>query len=309
MTPCLAMIVRRLSTSLLVILVILLAANQTLALRWNGNVAALITMRSLRAGDLAALHSAERTLTSSGDVCGSSWLLGLVYNSLGDLGRRDKTWETALHCSPAYIQLVRAMAHDNISLAELAAHEHPEQADAWFWLAELKLKDSPEQAINFYWQGLQRQPHNSSAWVQLGRALASMDIQVALNIYDQLELDQLVTADPLLQPEPQFIMASILAKSQPERAIQLYRQGLQRKPYDGVRWYELGDLLSKTDPQAAIEAYLQSCYNGDPGNHGCYGAGLVAEEQGDIQSAIRYYRMSRWEGALQRAGRLEQTLP
>lgn len=90
--------------------------------------------------------------------------------------------------------------------------------------------------------------------------------------------------------------------------IQVYRQGLALDPFNGLRWRELGDLLAGRDAQAAIEAYLQSCYNGDPGANGCWRAGLTAERLGDIRAAIRYYRLSRWSGALERAAQLEQQL-
>jgi len=46
-----------------------------------------------------------------------------------------------------------------------------------------------------------------------------------------------------------------------------------------------------TDPQAALDAFLQSRYHGDPGANGCYGAGWVMEGLGDPQQAIEYYRL------------------
>lgn len=302
------MICRWLFVLLAIVLIILPASARELASRWNGNIAALIIMHNLVAGDPAGLHGAERALSSFDDVCRRSWLLSLIYDSLGDLEHRDKAWETSLRCCRAYIQLVRAMAHDNINLAELAVQIYPDQADAWFWLAESKLENSPEQAVNAHWQGLQLRPHDTKGWMQLGKAMTYLDPQVAWSIYDRIERDPLVAKDSVLQNELRFILAALLSKSQPERAIQLYRDALQHKPHDGIRWYELGDLLAQTDPQAAIEAYLQSCHRGDPGNHGCYGAGRVAEQEGDIQRAIQYYRMSDWEGALQRADELERAL-
>lgn len=72
----------------------------------------------------------------------------------------------------------------------------------------------------------------------------------------------------------------------------LLQEGLALNPRDGLRWRELGDILRSVDSQAAIEAYLQSCFNGDPGSNGCWLAGHVAEDLGDIESAIRYYRFS-----------------
>jgi tetratricopeptide (TPR) repeat protein len=87
--------------------------------------------------------------------------------------------------------------------------------------------------------------------------------------------------------------------------IPYYKKALNLTPYNGKAWRELGDLLSKIDPIAAIEAYLNSCYNGDPGSNGCYRAGTTAEKLGDYQNAIVYYRMSRWSGAHEKADQLE----
>lgn len=96
-----------------------------------------------------------------------------------------------------------------------------------------------------------------------------------------------------------------LAESDLAKIIPLYEKALQIAPYDGIAWRELGDLLAESDPQAAIEAYLNSCYNGDPGSNGCYRAGLTAESLGAYQDAIDYYRMSRWAGAHEKADQLE----
>jgi hypothetical protein len=76
-------------------------------------------------------------------------------------------------------------------------------------------------------------------------------------------------------------------------------------PYAGGRWLELGDLWREIDMKAAINAYLQSCKNGDPHYNGCYRAGFAAEEMGDIASAIRYYRLSKWDVAHEKADKLE----
>ena len=114
-----------------------------------------------------------------------------------------------------------------------------------------------------------------------------------------------------LQPESAdawFWLASARSHEDPQAAIECYRRGLALRPTDGLRWRELGDLLASRDPQAAIEAYLQSCYNGDPGSNGCLRAGWTAERLGDVQAAIRYYRLSRYSGALDRAAQLEQQL-
>lgn len=275
------------------------------------NRANLITLQGLRANDPAALQAAANALRplQARGLCRVSWKLSIVYAALGDLEQRDLARQEALRCSADYIQLSRVMDPQNRPLAEFAVQAYPDRADAWFWMGAIKLKDSPEESIHAFWQGIKLQPDNENAWRDLGKGLASLDIPQALQIYEQLQLDQLVSTDPLLQTEPTFIMAYILSESQPEQAIQLYRQGLQLKPYDGVRWYELGDLLREIDAGAALDAYHQACFYGDPGSHGCYGAGLMAEALGNYALAVRYYRRSTWEGALAKAAALEQSLP
>jgi tetratricopeptide (TPR) repeat protein len=105
-----------------------------------------------------------------------------------------------------------------------------------------------------------------------------------------------------------FWLASTRKPNNPQAAIQLYETGLRLYPFDTLNWIELGDLLSESDPKAAIQAYLHACLNGDPGSNGCYRAGLTAEQLGDVPSAIRYYRYSQWSGAQERANQLEQQL-
>ncbi len=87
----------------------------------------------------------------------------------------------------------------------------------------------------------------------------------------------------------------------------LLRNGLAIDPTDGLRWRLLGDVLIEADVDAAIEAYLQSCFNGDPGYNGCLRAGLAAEQVGDIENAIRYYRYSNYEVVAEKASALEDS--
>ncbi len=105
-----------------------------------------------------------------------------------------------------------------------------------------------------------------------------------------------------------FWLAWIDAKDNPVESIRYYREGLRLEPRDGRRWKELGDLLAGGDPRGAMDAYLQACYNGDPGYNGCWRAGQVAEGQGSIQLAVQYYRLSKWAKALERADELERQL-
>ncbi len=84
-----------------------------------------------------------------------------------------------------------------------------------------------------------------------------------------------------------------------------YLQTVRLEPSYGLAWCRLGRNYSTAgELQKAQEAFLNCCIYGDPGSNGCYGAGRMAEKLGDLQKAIEYYRLSRWDGALDRADEL-----
>lgn len=113
----------------------------------------------------------------------------------------------------------------------------------------------------------EKHPENAKAWYWLGEASAPLDYLVARRAYlKTVELDA----------------------------------------YQGWAWCRLGRNYESTEEyEEAKAAFLNCCYNGDPGSNGCYGAGRMMEKLGNIPQAIEYYRLSRWEGALARADELE----
>lgn len=125
---------------------------------------------------------------------------------------------------------------------------------------------------------------------------------------DDAELARRAVASAPRSAAGYFWLAPILADEAPGEAIELYRQGLALAPRDGHRWLALAELLQPRDEAAALDAYLKACVNGDPGANGCLRAGGLAEAQGDIPAAIKYYRLSNWEGALEMADKLERQL-
>lgn len=138
----------------------------------------------------------------------------------------------------------------------------------------------------------------SSVNLPFAQVMASQDIELA---------ERAVQSHPN-SADAWFWTARLYASEAPVEAVQKYRRGLELNPHDGLAWRELGDLLVENDPEAAIEAYLQSCYNGDPGFHGCLRAGNTAAQQGDIEAAITYYRLSDWPSAHEKADHVEQQL-
>jgi tetratricopeptide (TPR) repeat protein len=92
----------------------------------------------------------------------------------------------------------------------------------------------------------------------------------------------------------------------PKSAVQKI---LSINPKDGLAWRYLGLIyLKEKDLSAAIDAHIQSCYNGDPGSNGCYNAGRLLEQEGRYEEAISFYRLSRHEPYRANADRLEEFL-
>jgi len=120
-----------------IVLIFLSISWSSLLSSLERNHAILITLRSMQSSDPAALYLAENTLISlKDDFCDKPWLLGMVYQALGDLEGRDQARREALRCSSVYTRLVRALAPEDLHLADLAVRAHPGQAEAWFWLAK-----------------------------------------------------------------------------------------------------------------------------------------------------------------------------
>lgn len=148
----------------------------------------------------------------------------------------------------------------------------------------------------------------SAAWGALlacsGDTLAYMPALAA----DDAELAARAVAARPGDAAAYFWLAAATAADAPDSAIDLYRQGLALAPNDGRHWLALGDLLQPTDPADAEDAYGQACLHGDPGANGCLRAGGLAEQRGDPQRALEYYRLSNWSGALEKADALERQL-
>lgn len=138
----------------------------------------------------------------------------------------------------------------------------------------------------------QKLTERNSYWQQ---AMGCHELYVDL-VWDRAGTDP-VLANLAFQQYPQqpttlFWLADSIRQTEPQRAITLYQQGLILNPDNGYYWAELGHLLVAHNPQAAIEAFLQSCRYGDPPNGGCRSAGKVAEQMGNPQAAISYYERS-----------------
>ena len=145
---------------------------------------------------------------------------------------------------------------------------------------------------------------SDNAWAQAIQCNASLILYLHTLLPEKADWAVYATRTQPESAEAWFWLGDL----QPENRLEYYQKGLQFDPTDGRRWIAVGDMLQNIIPQAAIEAYLQGCYNGDPGFNGCVRAGGIAERQGLFEEAIQYYRLSQWEGSQTRADRLEQQL-
>lgn len=139
----------------------------------------------------------------------------------------------------------------------------------------------------------------SSVHMRMLRRLYPAELALA-NLATQLYPDEtaplywLVEAtDPTISNESKPVIQKILTMT----------------PNDGLAWRYLGIILIREgDIQGAIDAHINSCYNGDPGSNGCYNAGRLLEQEGRYEEAISFYRLSIHDFIRANADRLEDLL-
>lgn len=94
-----------------------------------------------------------------------------------------------------------------------------------------------------------------------------------------------------------------------EKSKNIVQRILNINPKDGLAWRYLGIIYIKQgDIPGAIDAHINSCFNGDPGVNGCYNAGRLLEQEGKFEEALYYYRLSSWSVSKENANRLEAEL-
>lgn len=250
------------------------------------------------------------TLGSTGTSdCHGQYLRGVFYNAQGQTLLRDETWKVVLNCSPEYIQMIRSILPLDLELAAYSTQVYPKNPQAWFWRADAQAEKAYEQATKDYLTGLRLDASDITIWRKLSDLMVKLDPKTAIQYLGAFYPDLQTTLQQPGNIELRFLWARLTSQVSPSEGIRLYEEDLRLYPDDGYHWREFGDVLVKNNqPGSAIEAYLQSCYQGDPGSNGCYRAGLTAEGMGDITDAIRYYRLSKWSVSLERADQLEKQL-
>jgi tetratricopeptide (TPR) repeat protein len=89
-------------------------------------------------------------------------------------------------------------------------------------------------------------------------------------------------------------------------ALKAYLKLISLQPHHGLAWCRIGRIYESQEKfEEATNAYLECCKYDDPGSNGCYGAGRMMEILGSPLRAIEYYRLSHWDGAIERADELK----
>ena len=148
----------------------------------------------------------------------------------------------------------------------------------------------------------------SAVWADLLTCATDYTGYMAVLAHDDAALARQAIAVQPDNPAGYFWLAGLSAAGAPDKSIALYQQGLALAPGDGRRWLALGELLDSRDEDAALAAYLQACLHGDPGANGCARAASMVAARGDLETAIRYYRLSNWSEARAQADELERQL-
>jgi tetratricopeptide (TPR) repeat protein len=198
------------------------------------------------------------------------------------------------------LDIMHSMLNNNGNSQQVSirtARDFPEESrENWFLgLLAAKLNDQNMQEI--YWAKYLDSSLPEALW--LVHAGARGNARLAL------QATQVYPNDA----ESWFWLAETLYQTnQNPQAIPAYQRSLQLDPQNGFAWCRLGGLLEYENPIQSRAAYLQCCYHGDFGSNGCFNAGQISEELGEIDAAIKYYRLSQWVESNRRADALERSL-
>lgn len=85
-------------------------------------------------------------------------------------------------------------------------------------------------------------------------------------------------------------LGDVLAATQPDQAITLYRQAVALAPLDNLTWEKLGaSAQARGQTELAIEAFGQACQINPIRNGACHGAARLSYTQGQWDKVIYYF--------------------
>lgn len=149
-----------------------------------------------------------------------------------------------------------------------------------------------------------------SRWIKKLMDCSELYVSMLSKLYpENLELAKLAVWAYPNEVTPYYWLINATDPSLQKIPIGPVKNILSINPEDGLAWRYLGLIyLNDGNIQSAIDAHIQSCYNGDPGSNGCYNAGRLLEQVGRYEEAISYYRLSRHDFIRSNADRLEALL-
>lgn len=147
-----------------------------------------------------------------------------------------------------------------------------------------------------------------TAWSELVRCSARYFGLLEQAVPTHLTLARLGVESQPQSPDSHFYLARALRATgaDADEAAESFRRGLALDPSDALAWVQLADLLAEDDRRAALEAYREACRRGDPGANACWRGGRLAEELGDLGTALEFYDRSHWIVARRRGEDLRE---
>ena len=180
-------------------------------------------------------------------------------------------------------------------VAFLSLEKLPNDSCNEIWLSERSRQIAGEQIEEETWKAILDCGEKYLPLVQAVQPKNKILAEVATDLYPE--------------SEQSWLWLASLNDKDPAAASKYYQYATKNNPANAFAWCSLGKSLEKlNEVNQAVDAYINCCRLGDPGLHGCWGAGHMLEKIDNIPQAIHYYRLSRFSTALKRADDLEQAI-
>ncbi|MGC8827011.1 MAG: tetratricopeptide repeat protein [Anaerolineae bacterium] len=197
-----------------------------------------------------------------------------LLTAVGLLAR--ETIADAVSRNTAGLLLLRGLAGDTASLKRAGALLRNDSACSAHWRRGLIAQDRGDTG------------QRDAEWEAFLRCEPAGAVMVEAFLPDDLAWAERAVELAPASGEAWFWLARLLERADPSDAAEAYARGLERSPYDAMRWQSYGFVLMRTAGEdAALPAFIRSC---ELGGNGCRRVGDIMMRRGDIRTAIQYYR-------------------
>ncbi len=184
------------------------------------------------------------------------------------------------------IQLFLKMNQASLSTIDKVLRIDPQNALAYFFTGKnFEEMGDTNRAINAYQESSEIDPEMIDTWIKLGQLHASIDGSLAEAFFDNaIEVDAGNTI--ALQAKAEYMWD----QNQPQEALKLYREAVQRNPMDEKSAYNTGLVYLELDSVSqAYQHFSMAIENAPLYAAAYYYRGYAAESMGDAEQARADY--------------------